>query len=616
MSNKNNQQVNKVPRMTGPRRGGGRGHMGPMIAEKPKNFKKSMANLLKFIRPFYISIIIALILAIIGSLFNIIGPRFIGYISTEMQEAIEQGRAFNFKYINQIGLTLIVIFFISHTFQVLQGFVMTKMTQVLSNKLRDEISKKINRLPLKYFDTNTIGDVLSRITNDVDVIAQSLNQSLISMFTSITTLIAIIVIMLTISPILTLITFVTVPLTAITMSFIMKRSQKYFKSLQENLGGLNGHIEEAYSGHNVIKVFNGSKKSLETFNHYNNNLYVSAYKSQFISGLMFPITRFIGNLSYIAVSVVGILISLKIGDIQSFTMYIRRFNQPLTTITQMATTLQSTAAAAERVFEFLDEEEMTDESAKTGVIEVESCKGEVEFKNVKFGYDPEKVIINDFSAKALPGQKIAIVGPTGAGKTTLVNLLMRFYEIQDGDITIDGVSIKELTRNNIHDLFGMVLQDAWLFNGTIKENLSYGKIGLSDDDVINACKIANVDHFIRSLPGGYDMVIDDESNISQGQRQLLTIARAIVKNAPMLILDEATSSVDTRTEIIIQNAMDQLMKGRTSFVIAHRLSTIKNADLILVVKDGNIIESGVHQDLLDKNGFYAELYNSMFEKVN
>ena len=331
---------------------------------------------------------------------------------------------------------------------------------------------------------------------------------------------------------------------------------------------------------------------------------------------MFPITRFIGNLSYIAVSVVGILISLKIGDIQSFTMYIRRFNQPLTTITQMATTLQSTAAAAERVFEFLDEEEMTDESAKTGVIEVESCKGEVEFKNVKFGYDPEKVIINDFSAKALPGQKIAIVGPTGAGKTTLVNLLMRFYEIQDGDITIDGVSIKELTRNNIHDLFGMVLQDAWLFNGTIKENLSYGKIGLSDDDVINACKIANVDHFIRSLPGGYDMVIDDESNISQGQRQLLTIARAIVKNAPMLILDEATSSVDTRTEIIIQNAMDQLMKGRTSFVIAHRLSTIKNADLILVVKDGNIIESGVHQDLLDKNGFYAELYNSMFEKVN
>ncbi|HHU28893.1 TPA: ABC transporter ATP-binding protein [bacterium] len=600
-----------------PRRHGGmrRGH-GPLMGGKPKDFKKSMGRLLKFIRPFYTTIIITLILAIIGSLLSVFGPRYLGYMTTELQKAIEESRSINFEYINRIGLILVCLFFASHSFQVIQGFIMSKMTQTMSHRLRTAITKKINHLPLRYFDTNTIGDVLSRLTNDVDLIAQTLNQSLISMFTSITTLIAIIAIMISISPIMTLITLFTVPVTALVMSFIMKKSQKYFYSLQDNLGALNGHIEEIYSGHNVIKVFNGSKKSLEKFSEYNNNLYTSAYKSQFISGLMFPIARFIGNLSYVVVSIAGILLRLTIGDIQSFIIYIRRFNHPLSTITQMATTLQSTAAAAERVFEFLEEEEMEDESHKFKYIDVNKVKGEVEFKNVKFGYTPDKIVINNFSAKALPGQKIAIVGPTGAGKTTLVNLLMRFYEINDGDITIDGVSIKELTRENIHDLFGMVLQDTWLFNGTIKENLSYGKIGISDEEVIEACKIANVDHFIRSLPGGYNMMIDDESNISQGQRQLLTIARAIVKNAPMLILDEATSSVDTRTEIIIQNAMDQLMKGRTSFVIAHRLSTIKNADLILVVKDGNIIESGKHDDLLEKNGFYAELYNSMFEKIN
>jgi ATP-binding cassette subfamily B protein len=402
------------------------------------------------------------------------------------------------------------------------------------------------------------------------------------------------------------------------MGISMKNSQKYFRSQQQSLGELNGHIEEAYSGHNVIKVFNGSNKAKQKFQTINNSLHKSAYKSQFISGLMMPITMFIGNISYVIISVVGSILAISgrllIGDIQSFIQYIRRFNQPLTTIAQLTTTLQSTAAASERVFEFLEELELEDESYKTKYLE--KVKGEVEFKNVKFGYNQDQLIIKNFSAKAYPGQKIAIVGPTGAGKTTLVNLLMRFYEVNDGEILIDGVPVRELTRENIHSLFGMVLQDTWLFKGTILENLAYGKEGISEEDVVKACKIANVDHFITSLPGGYNLVLNDESNISQGQKQLLTIARAIVEDAPMLILDEATSSVDTRSEILIQKAMDELMKGRTSFVIAHRLSTIKNADLIIVMKDGDIIETGKHEELLVQKGFYAELYNSQFDKIS
>jgi ATP-binding cassette subfamily B protein len=618
MSNNNKHldkpQSNQVSTGHGP--GPGRG-MGPMMGGKPKDFKKSMARLLKYIKPFYIPIIIALILAVFGAIFNIMGPKLLGKITSEIQLNIMAGAPINMKKISEIGLLLVCLYGLSFIFTTSQSMIMTKVTQKITQKLRTNISHKINRLPLRYFDSHSYGDVLSRVTNDVDTISQTLNQSIITLISSITTVISIIILMLTISPIMTLIALVTIPLSSIMMAVIMKKSQKYFRSQQQSLGALNGHIEEVYSGHNVIKVFNGSEKYKQKFDNINDKLCKSAYKSQFISGIMMPLTMFIGNISYVIVSVVGSILAISgkllIGDIQSFIQYIRRFNMPLNNLAQMATTLQSTAAAAERVFEFLEEPELSNESYKTKSLE--NVKGEVEFRNVKFGYNPDQVIIKNFNAKALPGQKIAIVGPTGAGKTTLVNLLMRFYEINSGEILIDGVPVSELTRENIHSLFGMVLQDTWLFKGTILENLAYGKEGISEEDVVKACKIANVDHFITSLPGGYHMVLSDDSNISQGQKQLLTIARAIVQDAPMLILDEATSSVDTRSEILIQKAMDELMKGRTSFVIAHRLSTIKNADLIIVMKDGDILETGKHEELLSKNGFYADLYNSQFDNA-
>jgi len=593
---------------------GPRGMMRP--GEKPKNFKKSIGKLLKSIKPFYGLMIISLIFAIAGTAFNIVGPKLLGNITNEIQISVIEGININLEKIMSIGILLIALYIISFVFSLFQGLIMNKVSQNISKNFRSDISHKINKLPLSYFDTRYVGDVLSIVTNDIDTIGRTLNQSLSSLIISITTLIGVTIMMFTISWQLTVVVFVSLPVSALFLAVIMKFSQKYFKKQQSSLGKINGHIEENYSGHNIIKSFNASKKMKEKFNVINNELYESAWKSQFYSGIMMPIMNFISNLSYVAIAVVGGILAvggkIMIGGIQSMLLYVQRFKQPISQIAQALTQLQSTAAAAERVFEFLDEKEMSDENNKYHVLE--NVKGKVEFKNVRFGYLPEKVVIKSFSAKALPGQKIAIVGPTGAGKTTIVNLLMAFYEVNEGDILIDDISTKLLKRENIRNLFGMVLQDTWLFAGTIEENIAYSKQNASLEDVKRACEMANISHFIESLPGGYQMILDDDSNISQGQRQLLTIARAMLEDAPMLILDEATSNVDTRTEILIQEAMDKLMKGRTTFVIAHRLSTIKNADLILVMNEGNIIEIGNHQDLLSKSGFYADLYNSQFDK--
>ena len=584
--------------------------------EKPKNFLKSWKTLIVYCKGCIPQIIIAFIFAIVGTIFTIVGPNKLSEITDLITDGLISG--IDLDGVQKIAILLSVLYGLSFVFNYIQGFIMATITQKLSKSLRTDISEKINKLPLKYFDSTSYGDVLSRVTNDVDTIGQTMNQSIGMLVTEATLFLGSLFMMLKTNVILTLSAVIATIIGFLFMVLIISKSQKYFLGQQKYLGKINGHIEEIYSGHVVVKIYNGEEKATKTFNEINEKLYESAWKSQFLSGLMMPLMGFIGNFAYVTVCVVGGAMALNnkitFGVIVAFMIYVRLFTRPLSQMAQAFTSMQSTAAASERVFEFLEEEELEDESYKTEVLT--SSKGDVEFKNVRFGYSPEKIIINNFSAHAMPGQKIAIVGPTGAGKTTIVNLLMRFYEINSGEIKIDGVNIKDITRENVHDFFCMVLQDTWLFEGTIRENIVYSKEGITDEEVRNACKAVGIHHFIETLPKGYDTILNDKANLSAGQKQLITIARAMIENAPLLILDEATSSVDTRTEELIQKAMDKLTVGRTSFVIAHRLSTIRNADLILVMKDGDVIESGNHEKLLSKNGFYAELYNSQFEKIS
>lgn len=597
----------------GPGIGGGPG-MSVGSGEKAKNFGKTWGKLIAYCKPYLPAIIIALLLACAGSVFNIIGPSKLSEI-TDLITAGMGGGAIDLGAITGVGLTLVALYLMGYAFNYIQGFIMATMTQKVSKGLRTDISKKINRVPLSYFDKTSYGDVLSRVTNDMDTIGQTLNQSIGMLVTSITMFVGSFIMMLTINVLMTVAAVVAVVIGFVLMLVIISHSQKHFNRQQKALGKMNGHVEEVYAGHSVVKAYNGEKDEKKTFDQINKDLYQSAWKSQFMSGMMMPIMTFIGNLGYVAVCVVGAILaingSITFGVIVAFMVYIRLFTQPLSQIAQAATTLQSTAAAGERVFEFLEERDLEDESGKTQVLK--NIEGNVTFKNVQFGYTKNKTIIKNFSVDVKAGQKVAIVGPTGAGKTTMVNLLMRFYEIGDGQIKVDGVPIDSLTRENVHDMFCMVLQDTWLFEGTIKENIIYNKEGVTDEQVVNACKAAGVHKFITSLPHGYDTILNDKANLSAGQKQLITIARAMVDDAPMLILDEATSSVDTRTEIMIQRAMDKLMDGRTTFVIAHRLSTIKNSNLILTMCDGDIVEAGTHEELLALDGVYAELYNSQFE---
>lgn len=608
----------------GKKHGGFGGPMGGIkpVGEKAKDFKGTFKKLLNYLKPYRISILIVLIFAIGSAAFSIIGPKILGKATTKLFEGLlnkisgEAGAGIDFTYIGNILVILTVLYAVSAIFAFIQGFIMSGIAQKVSYNLRKAISLKINKMPLKYFDKMTHGEVLSRVTNDVDTISNTLNQSLSQVFTSITTLIGVVIMMISISVTMTIVALLIVPLSGLFISFVVKKSQKYFKEQQKYLGHVNGHVEEIYSGHNIMKAFNGEDKAVEEFNDLNNTLYNSAWKSQFLSGMMMPIMTFIGNLGYVAVTILGGYLTVKnyiqVGDIQSFIQYIRSFNQPIAQAAQIANVLQSTAAAAERVFEFLEEEEEVDNAVNP--INIEELKGEVTFKDVHFGYNEDKIIINDFSSKIKPGQRIAIVGPTGAGKTTIVKLLMRFYELNSGEILLDDYNIKDFNRSDLRKIFGMVLQDTWLFNGSIMENIRYGNLEASDEEVIKAAKAAHVHHFVKTLPDGYNMELnEDASNVSQGQKQLLTIARAILADPKILILDEATSSVDTRTEVLIQKAMDNLMKGRTSFIIAHRLSTIRDADLILVMNEGDIVEQGTHTELLSKKGFYASLYNSQFE---
>ena len=613
----NEEKIRIKPHMHrgGAMRGPG-GGMGP--GEKSKDFKKSMANLIKYCKPFLPVIIVAIVLAAISSICSIMGPNYLSDIADEITKGLTG--TMNLEKIKGIALFLVVIYFLSLVLGYMQGFIMVTVTNRFTKKLRKDISEKINKLPLRYFDKHSYGDILSRVTNDVDTIGQTLNNSIGNLVNSVTLFLGSLLMMFITNWIMAFTAIITTVIGFMLMLIILSKSQKYFIQQQEELGNINGHIEEIYSGHNVVKVYNGIKKANEKFDEINNRLFEGVRKSQFLSGLMHPIMSFVGNLGYVAVCVVGALLvlngNISFGVIVAFMIYIRLFTNPLSQIAQATTQLQSTAAASERVFEFLEEKEMTDESNKTTKLDKANVKGNIEFENVKFKYDEDgKEIIKGFSAVAKAGQKIAIVGPTGAGKTTMINLLMKFYEINGGDIKIDGVSTKDLTRENIHDLFIMVLQDTWLFSGTIKENIIYNKENVTDEQVIQACKTVGLDHFIRSLPKGYDTMLSDADNLSAGQKQLMTIARGMIKDAPFLILDEATSSVDTRTEELVQKAMDKLTEGRTSFIIAHRLSTIKNADLILVLKEGNIIEQGNHKQLIEKNGFYAELYNSQFETI-
>lgn len=595
---------------------GGPSKRGINNFEKPENFLKSWKKLILYCKFCIPQIIVAFIFAIIGTIFTIVGPNKLSQITDLITDGLISG--IDLEKVQKIAVFLSVLYGLGFVFNYIQGFIMATVTQRLSKSLRTDISEKINRLPLKYFDSTSYGDVLSRVTNDVDTIGQTMNQSIGVLVSEVTLFLGSLFMMLETNLIMTFSAVIATIIGFLFMILIISKSQKYFLGQQKYLGKINGHIEEIYSGHVIVKVYNGEEKAKKTFDKINEKLYESAWKSQFLSGLMMPLMGFIGNFAYVTVCVVGGMMALDnkitFGVIVAFMIYVRLFTRPLSQIAQAFTNMQSTAAASERVFEFLDEAELEDESYKTEILT--SSKGDVEFKNVKFGYAPEKIIINDFSVHVLPGQKIAIVGPTGAGKTTIVNLLMRFYEINSGEIKIDGISTKKLTRENVHDFFCMVLQDTWLFEGSVKENIVYSKEGISDDEVINACKAVGIHHFIESLPMGYDTVLNDKVNLSTGQKQLITIARAMVEKAPVLILDEATSSVDTRTEELIQRAMDKLTVGRTSFVIAHRLSTIRNADLILVMKDGDIIESGNHEDLLSKGGFYSELYNSQFEKIS
>ncbi len=592
--------------------------------EKPRDFKGTMKKLLEYLKPYRLPIIVVLVFALASTVFAIIGPKIMGKATTKLFEGVVAqiagtGTGIDFKYIANILLLLAFLYLISAAFSLIQGWLMTDITMKLTYQFRKDISEKINRLPLRYFDNTTQGEVLSRVTNDVDTVSQSLNQSLTQIITSIASMLGVLVMMFSISWVMTLVVLVTLPLSALFIRVVVKYSQKYFKQQQEYLGHVNGHVEEMFGGHVVIKAFNGEKKSVEKFNGINSVLYNAAWKSQFLSSLMMPVMHFVGNLGYVAVAILGGWLAFRnlitVGDIQAFIQYVRSFTQPIAQIANVSTVLQQTAAASERVFAFLEEQEEIPDT--TNPVTLGSVQGHVEFKNVHFGYNPEKIIINDFSAEVKPGQKIAIVGPTGAGKTTMVKLLMRFYDVNSGAILVDGHDIRDFTRNGLRDLFGMVLQDAWLYNASILENIRYGRLDATDEEVYKAAKTANVDHFIRTLPEGYNMVLDEEtSNISQGQKQLLTIARAVLSNPNILILDEATSSVDTRTEVLIQKAMDNLMHGRTSFIIAHRLSTIRNADSILVMNNGDIVEQGTHEQLLEKDGFYASIYNSQFEEAD
>ncbi|MDA3730265.1 ABC transporter ATP-binding protein [Niameybacter massiliensis] len=603
--------------------GGGHGPMGAMGGEKAKDFKGTMKNLIKYLAPFKISIITVVIFAIGSASFSIVGPKLLGKATTKIFEGLVSkvsggSGGIDFTYIGNMLLFLLGLYIISALFSFIQGFVMSGISQKVSYNLRKAISEKMNRMPLKYFDTKTHGEVLSRVTNDVDMISNNLNQSMTQMITSITTLIGVLIMMFSISWVMTLVALLVLPLSMVFITLVVKKSQKYFKSQQEYLGHVNGQVEEIYGGHNIVKAFNGEEVAVEEFNKLNDTLYNSAWKSQFLSGMMMPIMSFIGNLGYVMVSILGGWLAIKntieVGDILSFIQYMRSFNQPIAQTAQVANLMQSTAAAAERVFEFLNEEE--EEQFAKEPVSIDNLSGYVDFEHVHFGYNPEKIIVNDFTAHVRPGQKVAIVGPTGAGKTTMIKLLMRFYDVNSGAIRLDGHNIKDFNRSELRDAFGMVLQDTWLFNGSIMENIRYGNLEASDEQVIKAAKAARVHHFVKTLPDGYNMVLNEEaSNVSQGQKQLLTIARAILSDPKVLILDEATSSVDTRTEVLIQQAMENLMKGRTSFIIAHRLSTIRNADLILVMKDGDIVEQGTHDNLLAANGFYASLYNSQFENT-
>lgn len=608
-------------KMRGPMGGGPMGGMG-RGGERAKDFKKTMKTLAKYLKPYSLSIIMVIIFAIGSAAFSIVGPKILGKATTEIFNGLVKkvtttnAEGMNFSRIGEILLFLVGLYLISVIFSLVQGWVMSGVAQKVSYNMRKEISEKINRMPLKYFDTKTHGEVLSRVTNDVDTVSQTLNQSLSQMLTAATTLVGVLIMMFSINWIMTLASLIVIPVSGGLIAFVVKKSQKYFTTQQEYLGYVNGQVEEVYSGHNVMKAFNAEEREISKFNDLNDTLYNSAWKSQFLSGMMMPIMTFVGNLGYVIVSILGGWLTIKkvieVGDILSFVQYNRSFMQPIAQTAQIANVLQSTAAAAERVFEFLDEEEESLDVESP--VSTENIQGKVDFKNVHFGYNPERTIINDFTAHVKPGQRVAIVGPTGAGKTTMVKLLMRFYDVNDGAILIDGHNIKDFRRSDLRKMFGMVLQDAWLFNGTIMDNLRYGRLDATDEEVKEAAKAAHVHSFIKTLPKGYNMELNEEaSNVSQGQKQLLTIARAILADPKILILDEATSSVDTRTEVLIQKAMDNLMHGRTSFIIAHRLSTIRDADLILVMKDGDIIEQGNHEDLLAKNGFYANLYNSQFE---
>ena len=598
--------------------GGGRGMRGP--AEKAKDFKGTMKTLAFYLAKYKLSIIIVFIFAIGSVTFSVIGPKILGKATTEIFNGLVSkvsgsGKGIDFDAIKKILISLIILYVISTVFSFVQGFVMSGISQKVAYNLRDELVKKLNRLPMKYFDTKTHGEVLSRFTNDIDTLAQSLNQSLTQIITSITTLVGVFIMMLSISVVMTFSALIVIPISLFLISFIIKRSQKFFKSQQEFLGQVNGQVEELYGGHTVVQAFNREEESIKEFNKINDKLYDSAWKSQFLSGTMQPLMMFVGNLSYVIVSILGGYLVIKnkieVGDIQSFIQYVRSFNQPISQMAQISNQLQSTAAAAERVFEFLNEEE--EDVTVENPISIEGLQGRIDFQNVRFGYDENRTIIKDFTAHVKPGQKVALVGPTGAGKSTMIKLLMRFYDVNSGAILVDGHNIKDFNRSELRELFGMVLQDTWLFSGSIKENIRYGRLDATDEEVIEASKAAHVHHFIKTLPDGYNMLLNEESsNISQGQKQLLTIARAILADPKILILDEATSSVDTRTELLIQKAMDNLMEGRTSFVIAHRLSTIRDADLILVINDGDIVEQGNHEELLAKNGFYANLYNSQF----
>ncbi|WP_273321079.1 ABC transporter ATP-binding protein [Vallitalea guaymasensis] len=602
-------------------RGPGRGHAMSMPVEKAKDFKGTLKRLLGYLKPRRVSLIFVVIMAICSTIFTILAPKIMGKATTRLfndfMEIIKgvPNASVNFDVILNILIVLGVLYILSSLFSFIMQFTMASVVQKTVFTMREDVSRKLTKLPLKYYDSRTHGEILSRVTNDIDNISNTLQQSVIQLITSIITIVGVIVMMLTISPLLTLITITTLPLSIIITKNIAKKSQKYFKSQQEIIGNLNGHVEEMYTGHKIVKAYGHEKKSIKEFKEINNKLYEAGWKAQFISGIIMPMMSFVNNLGYVFVCIAGGILmikkSIQLGDIQAFIQYSRSFGQPIVQTANIANIIQSTIASAERVFEVLDEEEEIPD--KNNPVQMDNLKGNVRFDHVDFGYKEDVTLINNMNIDVKKGQTVAIVGPTGAGKTTLVNLLMRFYELKDGTISIDGVNINDLRRSDLRNLFGMVLQDTWLFKGTIRDNIAYGKEGASEEEIIRATKAAHADHFIRTLPEGYDTVLNEEANnISQGQKQLLTIARAILANPSILILDEATSSVDTRTEIYIQKAMESLMKGRTSFVIAHRLSTIKDADMILVMNNGDIIEKGNHQELLEFNGFYAELYNSQF----